>query len=212
MLPKEHLADLGYIDAKILVISQEEFGIDLIGPPKGDYRWQARAGEGFAAENFLVDWQKHQVTCPAGKESVSWTPALDARKQEVIKIKFSQKDCIPCPFRSKCTRAKKYPRRTITLRSQHQHQALQEAREREKTEAFKELYARRAGVEGTISQGIRSFDLRRTRYIGMPKTHLQHLLIAIAINLVRAVRWLAGEKPAVTRQSAFDRLYQPVPA
>jgi transposase len=209
--PKKHLVDLGYIDAKILVTSKEEFGIDVIGPPKGDYRWQARAGEGFAAENFIVDWQLHQTTCPTGRKSISWTPALDARKQEVIKIKFSQKDCIPCLSRSKCTHAQKHPRRTITLRAQPQHEALQATKEREKTESFKELYARRAGIEGTISQSVRSFDLRRTRYIGMAKSHLQHVLIAMAINLVRAVRWIAGEKLAITRQSAFVKLCQPAP-
>jgi transposase len=135
----------------------------------------------------------HQATSPTGRKSISWTPALDACKQEVIKIKFSQKDCIPCLSRSKCTHAQKHPRPTITLRAQPQHEALLAAREREKTESFKELYARRAGIEGTISQSVRSFDLRRTRYIGMAKSHLQHVLIAMAINLVRAVRWMAGE-------------------
>lgn len=211
---------MGYIDAGILATSQDEFGIDLVGPAKGDYRWQALAGEGFAAENFQIDWQQKRALCPANKESSSWTPALDARKQEVIKIKFSRKDCLPCPLRPKCTRAKKSPRRTITLRAERQYQAQQMAREREKTAAFKKLYARRAGVEGTISQGVRSFDpgptgstgagLRRSRYIGLAKTHLQHLLIAIGMNLVRIDRWLSGEKLASTRQSPFVMLYQPV--
>lgn len=210
LLPQEHWVDLGYIDAGILVASQDEFGIDLIGPAKGDYRWQARAGEGFAAENFQVDWQQQVAICPANKTSSSWTQAWDARKLEVIKIKFSRKDCAPCQFRPKCTRAKKSPRRTVTLRSHRQFLAQQAAREREKTVDFKERYARRAGVEGTISQGVRSFDLRRTRYIGLVKTHLQHLLIAIGINLVRIVRWLAGEKLAETRQSPFTRLHQPI--
>ncbi len=210
MLPETHLVDLGYIDAGILATSQDEFGIDLVGPAKGDYRWQARAGEGFAAENFQIDWQQKRAICPAKKESSSWTPALDARKQEVIKIKFSRKDCLPCPLRPKCTRAKKSPRCTITLRAERQYQAQQMAREREKTDAFKKLYARRAGVEGTISQGVRAFDLRRSRYIGLAKTHLQHVLIAIGMNLVRIVRWLSGEKLAATRQSPFVKLYQPV--
>ncbi|HEU5374714.1 MAG TPA: transposase [Ktedonobacteraceae bacterium] len=66
----------------------------------------------------------------------------------------------------------------------------------------------RAGVEATISQGVRAFDLRRSRYVGMPKTHLQHLAIATAINLVRLVGWLDGTPLAPTRVSAFERLYQ----
>jgi transposase len=210
LLPQTHLVDLGYIDAGILAASQDEFKMDLVGPAKGDYRWQARAGEGFAAENFQIDWQRQIAICPGNKESSSWTTARDGRKLEVIKIKFSRKDCAPCPLRPKCTHAEKSPRRTITLRAERQYQAQQLARVREKTPAFKKLYARRAGVEGTISQGVRSFDLRRSRYIGMAKTHLQHLLIAIAMNLVRVVRWFSGEKLATTRQSAFVMLHQPV--
>jgi transposase len=210
LLPHEHLVDLGYIDAGILVASQDDFGIDLIGPAKGDYRWQSRANEGFAAENFQVDWQQQVAICPANKTSSSWTKALDGRQLEVIKIKFSRKDCAPCQFRPQCTHAKKSPRRTITLRSQRQFLAQQAAREREKTADFKKRYSRRAGVEGTISQGVRAFDLRRTRYIGLVKTHLQHLLIAIAINLVRVTRWLTGEKLSVTRQSPFTKLHQPI--
>jgi transposase len=115
ILPHTHLVDLGYIDAGILVASQDEFGLDLVGPAKGDYKWQARAGEGFAAENFQIDWLKQQAICPANKESISWTTAFDRFKLEVEKVKFSQKDCVPCLFRPECTHAKKNPRRTITL-------------------------------------------------------------------------------------------------
>jgi hypothetical protein len=61
-----------------------------------------------------------------------------------------------------------------------------------------------------ISQGVRSLDLRRSRYIGLAKTHLQRLLIAIGMNLVRIVQWLSGDKLASTRQSHFVRLFQPV--
>lgn len=212
LLPEIHLVDVGYIDAEILKNSRDEFGIDLVGPAKRDCRWQALAGEGFAAENFQIDWDKQRAICPANKESSSWTPAVDAYKQDVIKLKFSQKDCIPCPLRLKCTKNKKYHRRTITIKSYPLFQAQQAARERQTTAAFKILYARRAGIEGTISQGVRAFDLRRARYIGLAKTHLQHLLIAIAMNLVRIDRWLAGEKPRGTRRSAFTRLFQPLTA
>jgi transposase len=54
---------------------------------------------------------------------------------------------------------------------------------------------------------VRAFDLRRSRYVGLPKTHVQHLGIATAINLVRLVAWLNGDPLAPTRGSAFERLY-----
>ena len=40
----------------------------------------------------------------------------------------------------------------------------------------KRLYQRRAGVEGTLSQGVRAFGLRRCRYLGLAKAHLQHVI------------------------------------
>ncbi len=49
--------------------------------------------------------------------------------------------------------------------------------------------------------------MRRSRYIGLEKTHLQHLGIAAGINLVRAVVWLDGDDLAPTRVTAFQRLY-----
>ncbi len=89
-----------------------------------------------------------------------------------------------------------------------QHAALQAARKLQQTETFQQKYALRRGVEATISQGVRAFDLRRSRSVGVPKTHLQHLAIATAINLVRLVNWLDGIPLAPARVSAFERLYK----
>jgi transposase len=61
------------------------------------------------------------------------------------------------------------------------HEALQQARKREKTEEFKEEYKKMSGIEGTISQGVRAFGVKRSRYIGRAKTHLQRLAIAAAM-------------------------------
>ncbi len=65
------------------------------------------------------------------------------------------------------------------------HAALQAARQRQKTDAFKAVYRTRAGIEGTLSQGVRMGDLRRSRYVGLAKTRLLHLLIAAALNFMR---------------------------
>ena len=68
-------------------------------------------------------------------------------------------------------------------------------------------YAHRAGIEGTVSQGIRISGLRYSRYIGLAKTHLQHVLTAAAMNLVRVVCWLEEKPLAQTRTSAFVQLH-----
>ena len=58
-------------------------------------------------------------------------------------------------------------------------------RQKQLSEEWKSRYNVRAGIEGTLSQGIRVFGMRRTRYIGLAKTHLQHSLTAAAIKVVR---------------------------
>jgi transposase len=70
----------------------------------------------------------------------------------------------------------------------------------------RQLYARRAGVEGTISQGVGSFGLRRARYRGAAKPHLQHVATAAAMNLSRVSDWLGDVPRAATRVSRFARL------
>ena len=72
--------------------------------------------------------------------------------------------------------------------------------------AFKEAYARRAGVEGTLSQAVHRAGLRQARYVGLAKTHLQHLATAAALNMVRLGAWWAGTPLVTTRRSAFAAL------
>ena len=111
--------------------------------------------------------------------------------------------CKPCPLQAHCTKA---PHRTISVRVKPHHEALQQARARQKGAVFWEKYRARSGIEGTISQGVRAFGMRRSRYRGMEKTHLQHLIIATAINLVRVLAWSEGKPFAKTRTSRFAAL------
>jgi len=92
------------------------------------------------------------------------------------------------------------------MRPQPQYQALQAARQREATDAFRADYARRAGIEGTISRGTRSTRLRRTRYMGLRRVHLGHLLMAAGLNLLRLGEYLLETAPAKTRITPFARL------
>ncbi len=206
-MPRTHLVDTGYVDAELLVNSQQEYEVDLYGPTRGDYHPQAQAGEGFDAQHFTIDWDAQQAICPAGCRSNSWTPAVDKRTNDVIKIKFATTDCGSCACRAQCTDSSP-PRRTLTIRPRDQYAALQAARARQASAEFKDQYATRSGIEGSLSQGIRAFEMRRSRYIGQARTHLQNLLTAAAMNFVRVSLWLAETPRAPTRQSAFVRLHR----
>ena len=209
-LPATHIVDTGYLDAELLVTSRRDYGVDLLGPTRPDVKWQARAGEGFDVQHFQIDWEQQQATCPEGRTSISWTPAIDQRTNAVIKIKFSTKDCGPCPSRAKCLRSRKRsPRRTVTVREHDQYVALQAARQRAQTPEYTAEYARRAGIEGTLSRGVRTCGLRRARYSGAAKVHLEHLLIATAMNFLRVSEWIGETPRAKTRRSAYIRLMKP---
>ncbi len=206
--PKTHVVDMGYIEIALELASRREYGVELLGPMRRDYRRQAHEGQGFAVEHFAIDWPGKQVTCPQGKTSSSWTPVVE-RGKDLIKVKFATSDCQTCPFREKCTDSCKQTRRTLTLKPQELHEALRRGRQREHTAEYKAAYRRRAGIEGTISQGVRRCGLRRTRYIGQAKTHLAHVLTAIGINLLRFDNWMQGKEPIQTKRSAFVRLMTP---
>ena len=132
---------------------------------------------------------------------------MDNRANPVIKIKFSTRDCRRCPCRELCTRSRaERPRRTLTVRTGAAYHALQGARARFGTPAYTAEYARRAGIEGTLSRGVRRCGLRQARYIGLAKTALQHVVTAAAVNFRRIGEWLSDTPRARTRYSPCARL------
>jgi transposase len=205
LLPRCHIVDAGYVDAERLAVSQRDDAIDLCGAVRGSVRWQAHTEGAFDLSCLVIDWDRQQVTCPAGHTSLSWTPAVDNRDHDVIKITVARGDCRDCPYHSQCTRN---VRRTLTVRPREQHEALIANRKRQPTPEFKTEQARRCGIEGTLSYGIRICGMRRARDTGLAKTHLQHCASAAVMKLARMVRWLNGEPRAQTRQTPFQKLQQ----
>jgi len=205
LLPKEHLVDSGYVDARLLLESPQIYGVTLIGPVQEDTSWQALAGQGYDLSQFVVDWQAHTATCPQGKISQKWNPYTETAKGEAIVVAFSPQDCQVCAARNLCTLSKQGPR-SLKLKPQAKYEVLQATRKEQKTKPWKARYKTRSGVEGVISQGVRKSGLRQSRYIGLAKTHLQHIAIAAATNLVRTARWLQGIPHAQTRRSPFAAL------
>jgi transposase len=143
------------------------------------------------------------VTCPQGQHSESWQASKDAKGESVVQIVFPKEVCQECPVRERCTTARSTGR-SMTVRSpQERHEMLQQARQRQQTAEFQTTYCRRTGVEGTFAQTTRNTGLRRSRYVGMRKTHLQHVLAAVATNVIRLVEWLREDPFAKTRVSRF---------
>jgi transposase len=210
LLPGTHLVDTGYVTAAFLVSAQREHHIEVVGPPMGSYSPQSQAGQGYGLEAFALDWDAEHARCPQGQLSITWRSRQNGVGDEVIRIRFARATCRACEARALCTQSKDAPRH-LTVLPHAQHVALQTARQRQETEAFKIQYALRAGVESSISQGVRRFDLRRCRYLGLARTQLQQTITATAINLVRLADWFRKgcvDQPK-RRPGHFTRLAPP---
>jgi len=204
--PATHYVDAGYMDVELLLREQQTKGIALVGPVRPDPGWQAQQHTGYDTSQFVFDWQAKQATCPQGHRSTSWTERTEKRSgRPIVAVQFATATCKQCPVRVQCTRAEQMPRQ-VTVRPQAEHEALQQARLYQQTEAFRQDYAHRAGVEGTISQGVRAFGLRQARYLGLAKTHLQELGTATALNLTRWSAWHRQKPRAKTRTSHLAAL------
>jgi transposase len=71
-LPQQHLVDTTYASAELLVRSQREYQVELVGPVRPDVSWQAQDPTAFDISAFSIDWTAQQVTCPQGRVSRSW--------------------------------------------------------------------------------------------------------------------------------------------
>jgi len=92
------------------------------------------------------------------------------------------------------------------LRPRDIHETVEQARAEQNTDAWKQRYATRAGVEGTIHQSVAVTGVRRYRYTGLPKTRLAHVFAATALNLIRLDAWWTGTPLDRPRASHLARL------
>lgn len=205
LLPAEHLVDAGYVDAESLVSSRRDFDVSLCSPVREKVSWQAKAGQGFDLASFQIDWEKQIAICPHGQTSAEWRNRQQGDRKPVIQVRFPLAVCRACSVRSQCTKATTGGR-AIAFLPREQHEALQRVRQEQNSQAFWEKYAQRCGIEGTISQAVRGYELRFARYIGLAKTNLQMTATAAAINLHRLFDWWQHRPRAQTRISAFAKL------
>jgi transposase len=208
LTPKQHYLDAAYLSANLLAKANNNEGIEVIGPVTKlqDVSWQAREHTGYDLSHFQIDWEAKRVTCPQGQVSKRWIEnVLDASGNAVIHVVFSAVTCRTCSVRAQCTKSKTEGR-NMQIRPRAQFEALQKARADQATDAFRVKYRPRLGMEGTISQAVRAFELRETRYLGLAKTHLQGVALAAGINLSRFYDYLCGTGLGQTRTSAWAAL------
>jgi hypothetical protein len=204
LLPGEHLMDAGYPSTANLLACRTEHEVRLIAPMRGDSSRQARTHSLYARSVFTIDFDQKRAICPQGHHSATWNPARQDG-QDVIVVSFPLDACIVCPARADCTRSRQQ-RRQLTLRPRHLHEALRDARAEQKTDAWKQSYRARAGIEGTIHQITAVAGIHQARYTGLDKVGLEHAFAATAVNLIRLHAWWTGTPIQRTRTTHLSRL------
>lgn len=192
VVPTQHILDMGYVSGENIARSRGR-AIELIGPARPDGSRQAHLPGGITLTQFELDYDQKVARCPAEQASVAWT-ACERKGHCEINIRFAAATCAVCPRFTSCVMSKTAKPRGRTLHLRPYYEVLAQQRQKQTTSRFKQVYRRRAGIEATLSWGVRSHGLRRSRYIGLKKTQLQHSFIAAACNLKRAAWWLAGRR------------------
>ena len=199
--PSEWYLDGAYVSAERLAQAQAE-GRQLIGPaqpaPKKDGR--------FSVEEFQIYVEERRAVCPAGQTSTQCS-RLEEEASHKVSYRFEfTSHCHHCPLRDRCL-GKDQRHRTVTVGQYHTH--LQARRQEQRTEAFKVKAQRRNAIEGTQSELVRAYGLRRARYLGLPKAGLQSYFAGAACNVKRWIRrtlWqlaqVAEQRPAGPAQFA----------
>jgi transposase len=178
--PKELIVDGAYLSAQKLAEADEEQW-RLTGPVMPPH-----AAKGcYGVDQFRVNIATRQARCPAGRVSTQCSKIED-RYNEMIEYRFEWSwKCQGCALRAQCISSTQ-DHRTIRVRDNFMY--LQARRAEMKTERFKERMKRRAGIEGTLSELVRGYGIRRARYRGLAKMRLQSYFTAAACNVARWIR------------------------
>lgn len=118
--------------------------------------------------------------------------------------RFTKGQCQPCPVRTRCTTSRDSAR-TVGFPPRELRDLQVRVRAEQQTSDWQARYAVRSGVEGTVNELAHGHGMRRCRYRGHPKAHLQHVFTAIAVNIERLSKLSAtGETLPLRPPTAFQ--------
>lgn len=190
LLPAEHLVDAGYTTLPHLEQATREHQVTVSGPLRSNPTRQQRQNEGFARDDFHIDYDRQQVTCLQGQVSQVGTaltrplPDLLTHRSPADRGQVRQESvpALPGPHP-----VHHLPRSTRTVDFPPLELRDLEARLRaeQQTPERRTRYEVRSGVEGTVNEFAHGHGMRRCRYRGQRRAHTQQVLTAIAVNIER---------------------------
>lgn len=173
--PDEIIADTAYCGGENDV-ALRDMGVALTGPAAG--REPARP-DPIAAFETTPDL-KSVARCPRGAQPLR---VKHTKKDDTVVAVFDKETCLACEQRGECG-AKRH-KKNYVLAFTRSRMATAIRREHEKTEAFKNTYAKRAGIEVANSELKRAHGLGRLRVRGAPSVEFAVFMKIIACNVKR---------------------------
>lgn len=190
LLPAEHLVDGGYTSLVHLEQAARKHQITVTGPLPVNSTRQHRKNDGFGRDDFHIGFDRRQVTCPQGQTSAGWHgpyPTSSPTAAPLIVAQFTKSQCRPCPVRTRCTTTAGSAR-TVGFPPRELCDLQLRVRAEQQAPEWQSRYAVRSAVEGTINELAHGHGMRRCRYWGQQKAHVQHVFTAIAANIERLSR------------------------
>jgi len=221
LLPKEILADCGYGSDENAEFCEKK-GVELVSPTQaGATAMTAIEDEerekveekvySLNIDDFVVDESTEKVLrCPAGHTPVS--SELNPANGKVRTV-MPASACSQCPFFGECPVY--LAKGEYRLVHRRRVRRLAARRREELTEAFRERYRLRAGIESTNSALKRKLGLGRLRVRGRPRVfHAVYCKIA-GWNILRAavsskMRKLVAQKAKLVFGLSLDALFRPI--
>jgi len=186
-LPSELYTDGAYISGRAIQEAKEA-GWQLVGPAQPSAS-RVRLAKEYRIEAFDISITERKAVCPDGKTSTNCSKLTEEKSGKVAyRFEFGSQ-CHSCQHKAACVPSA-LPHRTILVGAYHEE--LQQRRRDQQSEEFQLRMHQRNAIEGTISELVRGYSLRRARYRGFVKVDLQNQLIATACNIKRWFRKLLG--------------------
>ena len=177
--PKQLLADSLYgSDANVEKAITKK--VEVISPPSGSEK-QGKIG----LSDFHIEKSGKVVSCPQGH-----APIHSKKKKTRYCAAFASAHCASCPNQAICPAAS--GKKGFYLRFTEKQLRIALRRVEIQTDAFKDLYRWRAGVEATMSEYDRRTGVKHLRVRGFKAVRFSARLKALGLNILRAAAVMAA--------------------
>jgi hypothetical protein len=181
LLPEQLLADASYSGDENVERAAQAYGVELVGPvPSGSVTDEQAYS--LNVDDFIVDEETQEVLqCPAEHKPVSSVHDPKTGKTHTV---MPESACCDCEYQGECP--VKQGRDGYTLGHTAKSRRTAGRRREEATDAFRERYRRRSGIEGTNSGLKRRTGLGQLRVRGAPRVFHTIYLKITGWNILRA--------------------------